>query len=258
MITKLIMTIKKVFIAIFCLFLNTQSYAQSLPDHQVFTQLLQKYVNEKGEVDYAGIKKNEASLDLYLAELQVQEPTIKWPVNDRLCFWINAYNAFTIKLILDHWNNGQLKSIKEIGSTIKIPMVSDGWSFKFIKIGGKKYSLNNIEHDIIRKQYAEARIHAALVCAAKSCPKLRREAYEPSKLHAQLDAQMVDFLNDTAKNKVEENAMKLSSILNWYGSDFTKKMPLINWVNKYSKVKCSPNATIGFLDYDWSLNVWKK
>lgn len=252
------MTHKNVFTVFFFIFCMHFSLAQTLPKHQSFTKVLQKYVNEKGEVDYAGIKKNEASLDLYLAELQVQVPSKKWPVNDRLAFWINAYNAFTIKLILDYWNNGQLKSIKEIGSTIKIPMVSDGWSFKFINIGGKKYSLNNIEHDIIRKQFAEPRIHAALVCAAQSCPKLRREAYEPSKLHAQLDAQMVDFLNDTSKNKVEEKAMKLSAILNWYGADFTKKMPLVNWVNKYSKTQCLPNATIGFLDYDWSLNVWKK
>lgn len=249
---------KLIFNLLFLLCFSFLAKAQNTAQHQVFSDILVKYVNAKGEVDYAGLKKNEMLLDSYLKQLTSSKITKTWTVNERLSFWINAYNAFTIKLILNHWQNGQLKSIKDIGSTIKIPRVSDGWSIKFIEIDGKTYSLNNIEHDIIRKQFAEPRIHAALVCAAKSCPKLRQEAYEATKLHQQLDAQMLDFLNDSQKNKIEESKMTLSSIFNWYGSDFTAKMPLVNWVNKYSKTKASATATISFMDYDWSLNFWKK
>jgi Protein of unknown function, DUF547 len=223
-------------------------------DHSAWDMLLKKNVNAKGMVNYKGIKAELPKLDLYLDYLGKNAPEKGWSTNEKLAFWINAYNAFTVKLILDYYDNGKLKSIKDIGSIIKIPRVSDGWSKKFIKIGNKTLSLNNIENDIIRKEFAEARIHVALVCAAKSCPPLRNEAYNALQLSAQLDDQFRDFINDPTKNVVKANLASISPIFDWYGGDFTKTKPMAEWINKYAKTKMAANAEIKYNDYDWTLN----
>ena len=225
-------------------------------DHSAWTQLLKKHLNAKGMLNYKGMQADLPKLNEYLNLLSANEPTKKWSVNERLSYWINAYNAFTVKHILDYYDNGKLKSIKDIGTIIPIPRINDGWSKKFIKIGSKTLSLNNIEHDIIRKQFAEPRIHAALVCAAKSCPPLRNEAFLANQLHAQLNDQMNDFINDPTKNNIKTNAATVSSIFNWYGTDFTKTKPLVDWLNIYSKTKLGESAKISFADYDWALNDW--
>jgi Protein of unknown function, DUF547 len=229
---------------------------QNLVDHSAWTGLLKKHLNAKAMVNYKGMQADLPKLNEYLALLSKNAPEKTWPTNEKLSFWINAYNAFTVKLILDYYKNGQLKSIKDIGTLIPIPKINDGWSKKFIKIGNKTLSLNNIEHDIIRKEFAEPRIHAALVCAAKSCPPLRNEAFTASQLNAQLNDQMIDFINDQTKNVVKSNGAILSPIFDWYGADFTKTKPLVDWINTYSKTKISPNSKIIFGDYDWGLNDW--
>ena len=246
---KLIFTFLFIITSFICL-------AQSKPvDHTPFTILLKKHVNNQGMVNYKGFIADLPKLNQYLDLLSANEPTKSWTTNEKLAYYINAYNAFTIKLILDYYDGGKLKSIKDIGSIIKIPRISDGWSKSFIKIGKKTVSLNNIEHDIIRKQFAEPRIHVALVCAAKSCPKLRSEAYTATQLNAQLDDQFVNFVNDPAKNIVKANSAKISPIFNWYGADFTKK-PMTDWLNAYSKTKIAANSPISYMDYDWALNAW--
>jgi hypothetical protein len=232
------------------------SFSQSI-DHTAFTSLLKKNVNAQGMVNYKALATDQAPLNNYLNTLSQNEPAKNWSVNEKLAFWINTYNAYTIKLILDYYNGGKLKSIKDIGTIIPIPRINDGWSKKFIKIGSKTLSLNNIEHDIIRKQFAEPRIHAALVCAAKSCPKLRSEAYLPSQLSGQLDDQMRDFINDPSKNIVKANAATISPIFDWYGADFTKTKPMAEWLNKYAKTKINSDSKITFGDYNWDLNEWK-
>lgn len=225
-------------------------------DHSQFTTLLKKHINAKNMVNYKGFKADEKLLNQYLGLLSANEPTKKWTTNERLSYWINAYNAFTIRLILDYYDGGKLKSIKDIGTLIPIPRINDGWSKKFIKIGKKTLTLNNIEHDIIRKEFAEPRIHAALVCAAKSCPPLRNEAYTGIQLNAQLDDQMRDFINDPTKNNIKTTIAKLSPLFDWYGSDFTKTKPLVDWINQYSKQKLTSATKIDFNGYDWGLNDW--
>ncbi|TAE41088.1 MAG: DUF547 domain-containing protein [Runella slithyformis] len=220
-------------------------------DHAQWNTLLKKYVSEKGFVDYTGFKKDAAELKKYLDLMSQNAPNDSWSKDDQLAYWINAYNAFTVQLILDNYG---VKSIKDIGSKIKIPFVNTPWDVKFINIGGKKMDLNNIEHGVIRKKFAEPRIHFALVCAAKSCPKLRNEAFVGSKLNDQLDDQGRDFLNDNTKNVVSKDKASLSKILSWYGGDFTKTMPMTDWVNKYAKVKMDKDASISHLDYNWELN----
>ena len=116
-----------------------------------------------------------------------------------MAYWINAYNAYTIRLILNHY---PVKSIKDIGSSIQIPFVTTPWADKFFSIGGEKMSLDNIEHGTLRKKYDDPRIHFALVCAAMSCPRLRNEAYAAARLDAQLDDQGRDFLGNPAKTSL--------------------------------------------------------
>ena len=243
---------------IFVLFIafSTTVFSQNKVDHSGWTVLLKKHLNAKGMLNYKGMQADLPKLAAYLDQLSANEPSKNWSTNEKLAFWINAYNAFTVKLILDYYDGGKLKSIKDIGTIIPIPRINDGWSKKFIKIGNKTLTLNNIEHDIIRKQFAEPRIHAALVCAAKSCPPLRNEAFLPNILHQQLDDQMTDFINDPTKNVVKSSAASLSPIFDWYGADFTKSKPLVDWVNKYSKIKLEPNAKLEFGSYNWALNDW--
>ena len=222
-------------------------------NHTIWNTLLKKYVDDKGFVDYAGFAKDKAQLDDYLSLVSNNAPASSWTTNEKLAYWINAYNAFTVKLILDH-RKEDISSIKDIGSKVKIPFVNTPWDVKFIKIGGKEMDLNNIEHGIIRKQFNEARIHFALVCAAKSCPPLRNEAYVASKLSAQLDDQGVRFINDSYKNEVNTTKMEVSKLFNWYGGDFKKSDTIENWINKYAKTKAKSGTSITYKDYNWALN----
>jgi Protein of unknown function, DUF547 len=245
----------KLFIILLTCSLSSFSQNKSI-NHSAWSLLLKKHLNANGMVNYKGMQADLPKFDIYLKILSENTPDKKWSTNEKLSYWINAYNAFTVKLILDYYQNGKLKTIKDIGTIIPIPRINDGWSKKFIKIGNKILSLNNIEHDIIRKEFAEPRIHAALVCAAKSCPRLRNEAYTATQLHAQLDDQMQDFINDPSKNLVKTSQAELSPIFDWYGGDFKKTKPLIDWINKYSKTKLTTDAKISFGDYDWGLNDW--
>ncbi|MFN4144308.1 MAG: DUF547 domain-containing protein [Runella sp.] len=235
------------------------SYCTSSPtsnaapvDHSAWDKLLKKHVNDKGFVNYTNFKKDYDELKKYLDMLSNNAPNDKWSKEEQLAYWINAYNAFTVQLILDHYPG--ISSIKDIGSKIKIPFVNTPWDIKFITIGGKKMDLNNIEHGIIRKKFNDPRIHFALVCAAKSCPPLRNEAFVADRLDKQLDDQGVDFLNDKTKNNITKEKADLSKIMSWYGGDFTKNMPIIDWVNKYSTVKIDKNTNITHMDYYWELN----
>jgi hypothetical protein len=221
-------------------------------DHAAFDKLLKKHVNAQGLVDYKGFKADEAAFNQYLAQLSKNRPTGSWPKNDQMAFWINAYNAYTIRLILDHY---PVQSIKDIGSKIKIPFVTTPWAAKFFSIGGEKMSLDNIEHGILRKQYNDPRIHFALVCASISCPRLRNEAYTADKLNAQLDDQGRDFLNNPAKNKLAKDQAQLSKYFDWYKGDWEQNgQSVVKWVNRYATTKIDGNTKIDYLDYNWNLN----
>lgn len=221
-------------------------------DHGMFDRLLKKHVSEKGLVDYKGFKRDETELNQYLDVLSKNPPVDKTPKNEQMAYWINAYNAYTIRLILNHY---PVKSIKDIGSKIKIPFVTTPWAAKFFTIGGEKMSLDNIEHGTLRKKYNDPRIHFALVCASISCPRLRNEAYTAAQLESQMDDQGRDFLNNPAKNKVARDAAQLSNYFNWYKGDFTDKGQSVEkWVNKYSTTKITGDTRISYLDYNWNLN----
>ena len=210
--------------------------------HSEWNTLLNKFVNTDGMVDYSGLIKEKTKLQAYLEMLGQNMPDDSWKNNEKLTYWINAYNAFTIDLII---RNYPLKSIMDI---------EKAWDIKFIQIGAKTYSLNDIEHEIIRKEFNEPRIHFALVCAAVSCPPLRNEAFIAAKLETQLQEQTVKFINNPDKNNIWENSAKVSQIFNWFNEDFTKAGTVQDYLNKFSKTKLSPKAKIEFMDYSWDLN----
>ncbi|ADV48265.1 protein of unknown function DUF547 [Cellulophaga algicola DSM 14237] len=217
---------------------------KNTPSHTEWNTLLAKYVDKKGNVNYAAFKKDSLALSSYLELLAKNEPTDQWSKSEKLAYYINLYNAATVKLILD---NFPVKSIKDI----KGP-----WDKEWVKIGAKVYSLGYIEHKILRKM-EEPRIHFAINCASYSCPKLVNKAYLAATIEKQLQEATFDFINDTTRNKIAENELQLSNIFKWYKSDFTTKVSLQEYIKPYSKININTDAKVKYLDYNWSLNETK-
>lgn len=219
--------------------------------HTLWDKLLQQHVTASGKVDYKGFIQDSARLHKYLDLLSRNHPNDKfWSKEERLAYWINAYNAFTVKLIVDHY---PVKSIKDIKKGI--PFVNSVWDIKFIQIAEKRYDLNNIEHGIIRARFDDPRIHFAVNCASISCPKLSNRAYIADQLDDQLNAAASSFLSDKSKNQIAEDQLKLSKIFLWYGMDFKKSgKSIIEYINQYAPSKVDESAKVGYLDYDWNLN----
>lgn len=221
--------------------------------HGVWSQLLEKYVDDEG-VDYRGFKEEESTLDSYLAELNGTNPD-ELSESEQLALYINAYNAYTVKLILKNFKeNKPVSSIKRLGSFFSGP-----WKIQFAAIGGEKYTLDNIEHDIIRPKFKEPRVHFAVNCASKSCPPLITQAYEADTLHQQLEENTISFLNDPQFNYLEGNTLYVTKIFSWFSEDFPEGV--LPFVKRYARgemqqklAKASGKITIKYLDYDWSLN----
>ncbi|MBX7152796.1 DUF547 domain-containing protein [bacterium] len=232
---------RKLFISLIFLSVHTISAQVS---HALWDQLLKTYISTSGNINY--IEFDRTALKNYLQTLSATQPQPNWSVDAQKAYWINAYNAFTVSLVLENY---PVKSIKDIGGFFKSP-----WDKLFISIGGKSYTLNQIEHDILRKQFNDPRIHFAIVCASRSCPVLRREAFEPSTLNRQLDEQVKSFLRDQSKNRLASQTIRLSKIFDWFKDDFTKDGTLIDFLNQYSNIKIDQKAKIEYLEYDWSLN----
>jgi hypothetical protein len=218
--------------------------------HQLWNNLLQKHVESNGLVDYKGFIEDSTKLNTYLSLLSSTHPRQTWSENERIAYWINAYNAFTVKLIVDYY---PVKSIKEIKKGI--PFLNSVWDIKFIRIEGETYDLNNIEHSILRKEFSDARIHAAINCASISCPLLRGEAFVAEKLDKQLDDAMHSFINDPIRNRVKAGEAEISKIFRWFGGDFKKHAGSVRtFINQYANEKVSDKGKIAHLDYNWSLN----
>ena len=229
-----------------------QQVSMDAIDHQVFDQLLKKYVDTNGMVNYRAwhaSKPDRDSLNSYLAHLSQANSNKPATRNAKLAYWINAYNAFTVKLIVDHY---PLESIKKISSGL--PMINSPWDIKFFKIGSIDFDLNTIEHEILRKLFHEPRIHFAINCASYSCPNLRNEAYVADRLEEQLEEQARSFVNDPNKNKITKDGLELSQIFNWFASDFTKGKSLLDYVQNYTDVPINKNVKVDYKEYLWTLN----
>lgn len=229
------------FLTIFLTSTTISSFSQEKFSHSAFDALLQKHVSEKGNVNYKSLLAEKDKLDKYIVDLSKNTPNKSWSKDETLAYWINTYNALTIDLILQNY---PVKSIKDI---------QNPWKQRLWKNINIDYNLDEIEHKIVRKM-GEPRIHFALVCAAKSCPKLHNKAFTASNLESTLTKLTKEFLADTSKNSISEKNLKLSKIFNWFAKDFKEKGSLIDFLNQYSEVKISKKAKKSFMDYNWSLN----
>ncbi len=224
------------------------------PTHDALDTVLKKHVNN-GQVDYAALKGERQLLDDYIATIGGigRSEFDTWNSNDQLAYLINLYNAETLQLIIDNY---PLSSIKDIDGVFSGP-----WDQSEVKLFGDKETLNHLEHDFIRKNYDEPRIHYALVCAALSCPPLRSEAYIGNTLSAQLDDQAKTFLSDSTKNRVDTatKTLHVSKIFDWYGDDFRKNgNTLIGALKPYLpedvRDQVGNSYEVEFVSYDWRLN----
>lgn len=232
------------------------------PDHRLYTAILSEHVHE-GRVDYDALKDDDR-LPQYLTQLAQTDPDELPDDSARFAFWLNAYNAYTLQLILEH---SPTKSITQIGTgglIIGPILKTTAWDIRFAEIGGKKFTLNEIEHEIIRQKFQDSRAHFALNCASGSCPVLRTEAYTAEQLEDQLDDQAREFLADSSRNRfdLETRTAWISSIFKWYQQDFGQdKYAALLAAAQYAPdeirraIEADPRSwKIKFLAYDWSLN----
>lgn len=205
--------------------------------------ILSSYVSSAGNVNYAGIKSNKSKLEEIVKEFESNFPASDWSSAEKLTYWINAYNVYTIKLIVDNYPTSSITKI-----------TAKPWHKKFIKLNGKSYSLNEIENDIIRKQFNEPRIHFALNCASKSCPILLNRAYTPGTVYSKMTTQTKRFLNDSSKNTYGQEEVQISQIFEWYAEDFTKGgKTVFDFINKY-RTEQLDKQKITYQEYSWDLN----
>ncbi|CAM4404581.1 DUF547 domain-containing protein [Shewanella livingstonensis] len=239
--------------------------------HQIWQDIVSQHVqpinqSHSSAVDYTAIQQDRAKLQGYLAQLSqiTQTQFDAWDKSTQLALLINAYNAWTVELILTKYPD--IKSIKDLGGFFSSP-----WDKSFIPLLGKTRSLNDIEHKLIRgsDRYNDPRIHFAVNCASIGCPALREEAYTGAKLEQQLTAQTERFLSDSSRNNTKGDKVYLSAIFKWYGDDFTKGFGGADSIDAFlllypAALKLSPaletaaekqQLDIDFLDYDWSLNA---
>ncbi len=246
-------------------------------DHADYDSLLQQYV-ENGWVDYRGLKSNHQALENYLQRIADVDPEKfrKWSRDEQKAFWINSYNAITIEGIIRHYpiQYGGLVSRARFAKN-SIRQIDGFWKKVFMPMMGKDLSLDDIEHQILRKEFDDPRIHFVLVCAAIGCPLLSSQAYRPESLNEQLDRSALDFITNPDKVRLDpkKNVLYLSSILDWYKGDFKLVDQASVYKDGYDKEYRGVvefvagylpdddrnyirenHPKIKFLDYDWTLN----
>ncbi|MFC7358049.1 DUF547 domain-containing protein [Jejudonia soesokkakensis] len=210
-------------------------------NHTLWDELLKAYVTKEGNVNYNGFESQKLTLRKYITSLGQKMPTDSWTQEDKLAYWMNAYNAMTVDLILRHM---PLESIKDI---------KDPWDQRYWKLGEKYYNLDEIEHQILRKM-DEPRIHFGINCASFSCPPLLNVAFTAGEVDAQLDFLANRFINDRSRNTIASDRVEISKIFDWFGKDFKQNGSLIDYLNQYSEVTISSNARVRYKEYDWALN----
>jgi hypothetical protein len=253
------------------LWATAQSFDQS---HKAWDALVKKHVvlisgGKASQLDYAGMMKDREALKVYLDTLsKVSEAEFAgWPKAQRMAFLINAYNAFTVEKILTRYPN--LKSIWDFGKVFGNPFKDE-----FFTLLSRKFSLDGIEHETLRKPgaYDEVRVHYAVNCASVGCPMLREDAYVADRLDAQLEQQAQRFLSDSTRNRASGGKLEVSMIFNWFKSDWTSGYQGIQSREQYfakyakllsddpaqQKIVAEGKAPISHLDYDWTLNDVKK
>ncbi len=225
--------------------------AFSAVDHSIFGELLGKHLRD-GRVNYQEFKNEETRLDEYLAYLETVDVD-KLSKDEQFAFYTNAYNAWTIKLILTGYPG--VKSIKEFG----IPLIRTPWEKELVRLKTGVLTLDEVEHDILRPRFKDPRVHFAINCAAKSCPPLYPEPFTGARLDEQLNDATRSFINDATQYRLEGEELHVSRIFKWFGEDFDND-PL-SFFRKYAEGALKEQLESGkkdvdieYLDYDWSLN----
>jgi len=257
-------------LAVFCVLLSMAGEVRAELSHQLWDELLQRHVRvldggRATQVDYKGMAADRERLTRYLASLEAvgRQEFDGWPKDRQLAFLINAYNAWTVQLILGRYP--ELKSIKDLGTVFRSP-----WKQVFIPLLGEQRSLDDIEHGLIRGsgRYNEPRIHFAVNCASIGCPALPNRAYGEEQLDRQLEEATRLFLADRSRNRYENGTFKVSSIFKWYREDFERGWrgattlgqffalygDSLGLDGKTAGAARSASIDIDFLDYDWRLN----
>ena len=247
--------------------------------HSKFDFLLKKYVCN-GRVDYKGILSEKAVFYEYIDTIGNVEASVltSWTREQKLAFWINVYNAFTIQAIIERYPIKERSLIGLFYPRNSILQISGIWSRLKFKAGGQNLTLEYIEHDILRKSFHEPRIHFAIACASRSCPDLRAEAYRTDTLEMQFNDQTFQFINNPTKGTRWEAGNKrlyISKIFKWFKEDFKKtsiipysstasptlKKPVIHFIIPYildedvkDSIADNQNFKVSYLPYDWQLN----
>ncbi|PLX88595.1 MAG: DUF547 domain-containing protein [Desulfuromonas sp.] len=268
--------LKKMAIGLVLVFLLCPSVFAFDHNHSNWNELLQKHVHwinqgVASQVDYAGMQRDEKQLQAYLDELSAAywSDFSRWEKPQQLAFLINAYNAYTVKLILSDYPD--LQSIKDLGSFFSSP-----WGKSFFTLLGKPRSLDEIEHQMIRAPGAfdDPRIHAAVVCASIGCPGIRDEAFVAERVDQQLEDSFRRFLSDRSRNRynAQNDRLEISKIFDWYAEDFSSGFrgqdSLAAFLGNYAELLADDEnarqriaagqVRIEFLDYDWALNDLKR
>jgi hypothetical protein len=211
-------------------------------DHSTFDALLTANVSSSGKVDYQAIKDKVIILDKYLDYLSQNVPKFSASKNEKLAFWINAYNASAIKLLVDNY---PVESIMDLYG-------GKAFDNKWLSMGDEKLSLNDIENNKIRAKFNEPRIHFAVNCAAKSCPPILNRAWTEVNIQAYLEVRAKTFINNSAYNKLSVGSVQISKIFEWYAKDFPED--IVSYLNKYSNTQIDADAQVSYIEYDWTLN----
>ncbi len=243
-----------------CIVLPFHSARASDIDHSLFTQVLKEYVKD-GRINYKGLK-DDARFRQYIRILEESDPPSIAP-EDTLAYWLNVYNAFTLKVVCDHY---PLESIRDLNNG---PLIfaylfrTTVWDKELITLNGKPYTLDQVEHEYIRP-IGDARVHFAMVCAAKSCPSLRTEAYSTDRVNDQLDQQGRLFMSQAKKNRFDlpNKRIFISKIFDWFEEDFVRDSgSVIKFIARFVSpdvarqlLLLEQELDIDYIDYDWSLN----
>ena len=231
--------------------------------HARWTEILSAHVQGEG-VDYKSLKEDRAGLDAYLGSLESVQPEefAAWSRAQKYAYWIDAYNAYTVKRVVDAY---PIASIQDLGDE-----KGKVWDQEFIPLGklfpeagDEKLSLNDIEHRILRPTFKDARVHAAINCASRGCPPLLAKAFTADRLEDQLDEQVARWLGDPSRNRFDEKAGKVvvSKLFDWFQSDFVRDGGSVRaWLAQHAPEKerawlsSAEDVAIEFQDYSWKLN----
>ncbi|MFC2091992.1 DUF547 domain-containing protein [Elusimicrobiota bacterium] len=248
-------------------------------DYQSYGFILEKYVTSEGLIDYAAVSGNRSKLDEFLKTISevTQEQYVSWNKYDKIAFWINSYNAITLKTVIENYPINTKKNMEKQYPLDSMKQIPGAWKKTKHRILGKMLTLDRIKKDILRANFNEPRIHMALVSAAMSCPYLRRGPYIGDKLDMQLDDQAKIFFFDKQNFRIDKNnsVIYLSSIFKWYGADFLRESQLpvdsglskaersiMSFVRKYlsdheKEYISGAGYELRYLEFDWMLNDLK-